>query len=621
MTILCTMGRKARIKKLRRYHELTKINEPRNQDEAESFWQKVLLYLSLGSLFFIIRPFLKDGVFSGHDIAIHLIYLNQFKQAILEGQLPVRVISWITPGLDQPLFNFYQPGFFYLAAFLGIDRESKLMLLMLMTWLASGLFMYLFVRCYFKRTASLASAMLYLFAPYHILDLFVRAALPEFTALMIIPLLFWVTKAYFATGKVLYFILIPLSLALLIITHPPLLIIFFPLYLTFIGITLLQKFQIKTLVFIITGIMLGIGNAAFFLLPAMLERKYIQSVFLATGYFDFRTHFVCLNQLTSAKWGYGLSISGCMDEISFQLGIVHWIILGVTLLTMIYRIYRKKYKLNSSIDRSDIMPAVFLVYFFFSLFMTLNLSSPVWEIYPLFPLIQYPWRFLAAMIFSISFLAGWLISLIRKANLQISAYFLLLFLIYLFYRGFLQPAIYLKGQMSAINAKKPEDFIQEVRDITPELGYHTIWAELLPEVNEIPENEIAILSGKAKIEYSDRTAQQKIYNVNVSSSMSKVRFYTHFYPGWKIYVNNKPTGYSYNNIYGYMELTLNSGENIITLKFTDTAIRLFANLVSVISLIITLLMGAISLLINKNQNSKVKIDCVILNAYLPTGRK
>jgi hypothetical protein len=75
---------------------------------------RVALAVLLIALFPIALPFMQPGYPSGHDVGAHVTYSYRFDQAWQQGQIPVRWVEGTRPGDNQPLFNFYQVGFYYL---------------------------------------------------------------------------------------------------------------------------------------------------------------------------------------------------------------------------------------------------------------------------------------------------------------------------------------------------------------------------------------------------------------------------------------------------------------------------------------------------------------------------
>ena len=110
-------------KKLQYLKQYQQLQIQKDGFDDMAFWTKIIVAISLLVYIFLIPPFLKSGIMSGHDIGAHYIYFDLFKTGLSQGQIPVRMIDWVVPGFNQPLFNYYQPGFYYLAQVLA-DLEG-----------------------------------------------------------------------------------------------------------------------------------------------------------------------------------------------------------------------------------------------------------------------------------------------------------------------------------------------------------------------------------------------------------------------------------------------------------------------------------------------------------------
>jgi hypothetical protein len=69
--------------------------------------------------------------------------------------------------------------------------------------------------------------------------------------------------------------------------------------------------------------LLGLGLSAFIWAPALAARQYAAINRAVEGYGRYSNHFVYLHQLFYSPWGYGLSVPGPEDGMSFALGWSH----------------------------------------------------------------------------------------------------------------------------------------------------------------------------------------------------------------------------------------------------------------------------------------------------------
>ena len=77
-------------------------------------------------------------------------------------------------GKGSPFFNFYTPGFYLFSAYLhtaGFPLVVALKLTSVLLFFAGGWGMLLWTRRYGGQVGGLLAAILYLFAPYHFVDI------------------------------------------------------------------------------------------------------------------------------------------------------------------------------------------------------------------------------------------------------------------------------------------------------------------------------------------------------------------------------------------------------------------------------------------------------------------
>ena len=79
--------------------------------------ERFLTFIALAAVVLAIHavhaPLRRDGFADAHDIVAHVCHMDRFDHALRAGQFPVRWVEAAKPGFGQPLFNFYQVGFYY----------------------------------------------------------------------------------------------------------------------------------------------------------------------------------------------------------------------------------------------------------------------------------------------------------------------------------------------------------------------------------------------------------------------------------------------------------------------------------------------------------------------------
>ncbi|KPJ70121.1 hypothetical protein AMJ51_02540 [Microgenomates bacterium DG_75] len=256
----------------------------------------------------------KPGYFSMHD-DVQVMRLQQMEKCFQDGQIPCRWVPDMGAGYGHPLFNYHPVFPYYLGMifrFFGLSFINIAKILFWLTFLFSGVFIYLLVKDFYGKWAGLVASSFYLFAPYHAVEIFVRGALTEAWAVALFPLILWSVYKLIKTKKFFFFILSLFSLTFLLLSHNVMRVVF----------------------------LWAIGLASFFVLPAFFEKSLVTLEQHTTGYYNFRHHFVTVKQLfISRHWGYGPSKLGPDDDLSFQIGWPHWWITIIALSIFLYGIY------------------------------------------------------------------------------------------------------------------------------------------------------------------------------------------------------------------------------------------------------------------------------------------
>lgn len=565
---------------------------------------KILICIfCLTLLFLLINSLLQPGIFQGHDTVSQLRFIRGFKEAFLSGQFPVRFVNGPYPGFSAPIFNFYQPGFYYLFLvpnLMGFSNLMSLKLTIFSLWTVSGVFMFLFTRKFVGNLGGIVAAFFYILAPYHIVQLFVRSAFGEFATLAFIPAVFWGVSTLWEKTAARYFFLTSIFFALFLISHTVTIIIFVPVLVCFIFFLFIEKRNIQALISSTWSLLLGLGIASFFLIPAFLEMKYTNLSSIKEGVSDFHLHFVCFNQLFSNQWGYGGSFLGCSDTMPFTVGVVHWLAIFLLIILMIFILIRKKKSV--ALSPGERLSMLFLPIFLYSVFMATGYSAFIWEKLPFISFLQYPWRFLTLAVFASSILAGGFIYLLKNNRAKYLLAVILMFLALLFYAGKLK-SVYISEEFFNFNGENfmlgREYVLRDYLTLRDDLG--PIWEQKRMPLELIPKNEASVSSGKAQIITERLDPGYKRYQIQAEED-SKVRFFTHYFPGWKVSASGQEITPFYENGYGYMDVNFPKGNYDVALTFKNTPVRATSQTISTISLI-TLCLSTIFLkLFSKRQN-------------------
>lgn len=359
----------------------------------------------------VFARMLRPGIFSTQDF--HFFRLYEFDKCVKAGQIPCRWAPDAGLGYGEPLFNFYAQlpyavgELFHLAGLSLIDTTKLLFILSLVL---SALSMYLFANSIWKnKWAAVISSLVYVYAPYRSVDVWVRGALPEALSFIFFPLIIYFIDKVFDKNNLKNTILLGITLAATLLTHNLSLLMFSPFIIVWIIFRLLTTKKFTVIYSLFISAVVALLLSSFYILPVIFESKYVDLVSTTTGYFDFRAHFVTVSQLfVSRFWGYGGSTWGPDDGLSLSIGQVQWI---VPMLILPLFNFGKKFKNKKE----------FLVFFTMAilyLFLTHNKSTFIWTAISPMKYIQFPWRFLTIALFCLSIASGMIVSLVSKEKLK-----------------------------------------------------------------------------------------------------------------------------------------------------------------------------------------------------------
>lgn len=383
--------------------------------------------------FWAIRPLLMPGFFPIHDDT-QVARVFEMGKMLASGVFPVRWVPDLGYGYGYPIFNFYAPLAYYVGGIfmlLGFDALWATKMMMALGIILSGVFMYLLAREFFGKLGGLISGLFYIYAPYHAVDIYARGDVAEFWAYAFIPLVFLgIYKKNIPLGAIGFAgLILSHNLTAMMVTPFLIIAILLNCYIAPKGKKLLIACRLSLIVF------LGLALSAFYWIPALLEMKYTNVMSQIGGGADFRDHFVCIPQLWDSLWGFGGSVQGCIDGLSFKIGKLHIL---ASLAAIILTVFLNRIK-----SKHGIVIVLSFLGFLLSIFFMLDVSKSVWEAVPAMEFFQYPWRFLLLASFFSSLLAGSLVNIetYLKVKPYIAASLLLIFLLFFNIKLFLPQTI------------------------------------------------------------------------------------------------------------------------------------------------------------------------------------
>ncbi len=304
-------------------------------------------------------------------------------------------LNWApTVGRNYDLFRGEGALPYYLAEvfrWLGASGAVAVKWVYGLCFILAALVMYGWIKGWLGARAALIAAVVYTYVPYHLVVVYVRGSLAEALFFALLPLAFWGIRVAIHQG-----FSSPLDLRYVVMGLLPLLALGYTnlglttlCLLVLIGYTWVEGHSLE----ILARLSLFLGPY-FFILAALMVAERQES------WVDFYQHFVYLFQFLSVAWGYGGSVPGWNDAMSFQLGLAP---LGLALIAILL-IGR------SRSEKAPFEPGRVLLFFLgLALVMVLLLLSPAaffWRSTGLCRLLTYPWQVLIFVSLGLAVLAG-----------------------------------------------------------------------------------------------------------------------------------------------------------------------------------------------------------------------
>lgn len=547
----------------------------------------VVLVLSV----FTILPFLHSGFFPIHDDT-QVARVYEMTKGLSDGMLPVRWVSDLGYGYGYPIFNFYDPLPYYiggLVELIGVNALLATKIMMVLGIALAGISMYFLASEFWGKSGGVLSALFYMYAPYHALDIYVRGDVAEFWAFAFIPLVFLGLWKIYKQQKWRYVVLSSIAFALIVVSHNLTAMMVAPFLILFSFYLALIAKNKKTAIYLLATFVIGILLSAFYWLPAVLEMANTNVSSLIGGSSSFGDNFVCLNQLWTSPWGYGGSTKGCVDGLSFMIGKYHILLTFLLSAFAILSVLTKKYFKSFSKEKLIIILFSFLG-FLTATFFTLQISQPIWELIRPMAFFQYPWRFLVLSVFFASFIVG---SLFWIAEKYLSQKIILILLLLLISIGFIFVSVKFFVPEKYLNVNS--DYYTNINTLNWKVS--KISDEYLPKNFVKPKdlNSIADFSKlntkNLTVQVINRKTQEVTFNVKAATNQSIILPLAYF-PSWQVYVDEKKIPVS--NYRGRMSIAIPQGQHSIKLVFQQDAIELLADMLSVAG-ILALFIGIIHL--------------------------
>lgn len=494
----------------------------------------------------MLLPIFRPGMVVTDDGNWMVIRLSAFYQSLREGQFPVRFLGRLNQSYGYPVANFLYPGFLYIGSVLhaiGLPFQSSIEAIIIGSVLIGALFIFLWLKKTYSAWASTIGALSYVFMPYLMFDIFKRGSIGEIFVLGIMPIAMYAISCGYTW-------LIPPAIFLIIIGHNTLAVFFIPFLLLYIGI----RKQWKALV----SVFLGIGMAAFFWLPMLVERN-----------------LVAFDTTVISNPGAYFSMSNSIILSSVPVIIAAFVVL-----------FHPKMKK----DRTTLL---FIIAVFGSIFFATKLSAWFWRIAEFVKFIQFPFRFLSYVVIAGPWLVAGALDLMKRGKLVI-----ILCSVAVFF------GVWNVQYFPSQSIVEPEGYFTTNEATT------TVHDEYLPRwaTKQMPrraDKKVEFFMGRGTIKELKVTTQT--FDVFLhAEEKSVIQINTIYYPGWGAMLDDRPVQIEFENPFGIMRIPVPEGNHHLYVEFRETPGRFLTDVVSLVSFLLYGISCVVLMVIPKKTEKKSK---------------
>lgn len=518
-----------------------------------------------------------------HDGENHLARFANYKIALKEGQLPPRLAPNLLNHYGYPVFNYNYPLANILSlpfSFLKFNYQTSFKIILFATLVFAGFgvvkWLGSFSQIDKKSKLTLGFGLGVYYSSYYLFNILLfRGNIGEVLAFAIFPwILYWLKKPKFSPIYILIWTAFLLSHNIMAV---------------FAGLVCValwlseRKTHYKLLKKEVLFFSLVLGVTSWFWLPAIWELDLV-----AAGHSGLVTaasmHFTTLKQLLFSPLQFGFSYPGSVDTLGFSLGVIQLMVIFAFGLSLFFK---SKHQPTGQIK-------IFFGLVLLTILLQLSISLPIWHIFSILNLLQFPWRLSFLTSILMLPLATWIFSHFGKF-------------------GKLGLLLVLVTQIVFLSRLRPVDRFDKER------VEYDLWPQTTSTQNEnLPlsfkyqdfadwQPTAKIFQGDGEVEVQQWQGSSRQYLLELTQT-SLVIEPTAYFLGWQTWATNLDKGQKLKlqyldneNIQGRLAYELPAGLWLIQTKFTqDTPARKIGNSLSLLALFGVILYAV------KYQSSSIK---------------
>jgi hypothetical protein len=504
------------------------------------------------------------GNASGHDFQPHVAGWVEAAGQWREGILFPRWAQWANSGFGEPRFVFYPPGSWMLGAALGSVLPWKVVpgAFVWLTLIIAGISMWKFAGQWLSPTQAIAAALFFAPNPYHLSVIFYRSAFAELLASALFPLMlvgaFGVLREQWRRVPLLAF-----TFAGIWLSNAPAGVIATYSLAFILAVGCIIGRSIRPLVLGGLSLLSGFGVAAFYLVPAWWEQRWVQIAHAASTTYDPEKNFLFtrVNDPEFIQFNWKIS--------AVALVLVLFTAAGIALSFRQRRAWPKVWPTLIVLSAACVI-------------LMLPPSAWLWRHLPKLRFLQFPWRWLLALSSGFAFFGA------AAGNLKRRVIWWAILI-----TAICGTALTISGDISWSS----DDVSSVVEDIRAARGYDGIegFAPLTAKVDEL-DDELPLVGeydpssgdidepAEAQVNTVRWSAENKVFDVKSEEPVTLALKLLN-YPAWQVQVDGNSITGSAATQTGQLLVPLSAGSHHVEVEFRRTTDRTVGSFISVFSIV------------------------------------
>jgi hypothetical protein len=362
------------------------VTAPEQQRPAAVPWSGRVFAVLAGAALLGILPLLIKGNVAAHDLQFHVSSWNEVAQQWRHGIFWPRWAAMANYGLGEPRFIFYPPISWLLGGALALWLPVRMLpgAFSFIAFFAAGAGMFTLARRYLPARLAIAAAVLYALNPYHLITVYWDFRVAEMLASAVFPVA--VMFALDCSEDLRAAAGLALAVASVWLMNAPAgVMLMYTLALLLLVIAISTR-SFRPVLYGAGGIALGIGLAAFYLVPAAYEQSWVNI--------------------------YGIFGSGLTPRENFLFSVAtdpphtyfSFLVSGIALEQIALFAFSLPFAWRTRKDFSRLLLSAITATGIASAIMMFRFSSLLWAL-PKMQFIQFPWRWLLVLNLALCFAA------------------------------------------------------------------------------------------------------------------------------------------------------------------------------------------------------------------------